>query len=390
MRLNGQFAIFPKVNALSLLKSLAPGFIPLFGYIAADLIFGETIGLFIGIGIGVLEFAFSFAKEKKADLFIAADTVLLSALGALSLLLRNQIFFRLKPAIMEGIVAFAMAALLILPTDVLKSYMGHQVKGLVLEDSGMPALRRSLAIMTVVFVLHVGITVWAALFASTALWGFVSGGLLYILLGAVVLTQWIAARKARKTGKSATPGLRSPSFGWCLFVFDGSGKIYAAKTSRQGEDQIVWDSPVRGIALKASDMETMIGKSLAGLGMDFASIAAAGNALTIQVAFILSADGTARSLSGAGDLSSLSAVLESGEEGLEVVLAVTIPPLAFPKGIDPTERRFWRLADLAALMGTGKLARAFERELGFLLSPRMPLRDGAAASIVSTTNDAVV
>lgn len=378
------------MNALSLLKSLAPGFIPLFGYIAADLIFGETIGLFIGIGIGALEFAFSFAKEKKADLFIAADTVLLSALGALSLLLRNQIFFRLKPAIMEGMVAFAMAALLILPPDVLKSYMGHQVKGLVLEDSGMPALRRSLAVMTAVFALHVGLTVWAALFASTALWGFVSGGLLYILLGAVLLTQWIAAKKARKSGKSATSGLRSPSFGWCLFVFDGKGKIYAAKTSRQGEGQTVWDSPLRGIALKAGDMETMIGKGLAGLGMDFASIAAAGPAPTIQVAFILSADGTARSLSGAQNLSSLSAVLESGEEGLEVVLAASIPPFAFPKGIDPTERRFWQLADLAALMGTGKLAPAFERELGFLLSLRMSLRGGAAASIVSTTNDAVV
>jgi len=376
------------VNLLSLLKSLAPGFLPLFGYIAADLIFGETIGLFIGIGIGVLEFAVSFAKEKKADLFVAADTILLSAMGVMSLLLRNQIFFRLKPAIMEGMVAIAMVVLLLLPQDLLKSYMGHQVKGLALGDGAMPLLRRSLTIMTVVFVLHVGLTVWSALAASTALWGFVSGGLLYLLLGAVLLVQWIAARKARKQA-SLVSGY--PSLAWCLFVFDGTGKLFAAKTARPGENNTSWDSPIRGSAGKAlADMEARIGKSLAGLGLDFASIAAARQTLAIRIAFILAADGSVRSLPGAPDLPPVQSVLESGEEGLEVVFAVAIPPSAFPKGIDPTERRFWSLSDLAALTGTGKLAPAFERELKALLTLRMSLRGDAAASIVTTTNDAIV
>ena len=92
-----------------MLKSLSAGFIPLLAYIAADLLFGETIGLFIGLGIGILEFFVSLLREKKADLFIAADTLLLAAMGALSLILRNQIFFRLKPAILEGVMALAMA-----------------------------------------------------------------------------------------------------------------------------------------------------------------------------------------------------------------------------------------------------------------------------------------
>jgi len=374
------------VNALNLLKSLAPGFIPLFGYIAADLLFGETIGLFIGIGIGVLEFAFSLVKEKKADLFIAADTILLSAMGALSLLLRNQIFFRLKPAIMEGIVTLAMVALLMLPQDMLKSYMGHQIKGLVLEDSGMPALRGSLAIMTAVFALHVGLTVWAALFASTALWGFVSGGLLYLLLGAVVLAQWIAARKTRNSKKDRYQG--APA--WSLFIFDGTGKIYVAKTASPGEDKAAWDSPVRGGAFKAAEIGAMIGKSLAGIGIDFASLAVSRQTMNIQILFILSADGSIRPLSEPRDSTAFPAILESGKEGSDVVLAVMIPPSAFPKGVDPTERRLWSLADLEAIMGSGRLAPAFERELRAFSAFRVPLRGDAPASIVSTTNDAVV
>ena len=374
------------MSLLGLLKSLAPGFLPLFGYIAADLVFGETASLFIGIGIGALEFLLSFLKEKKADLFIAADTILLSAMGLLSLLLRNRLFFRLKPAVMEGFVALAMAILLLLPRDLLKTYMGHQVKGLVLEDGAMPALRGNLALMTAVFVIHAGLTVWAALFASTALWGFVSGGLLYLLLGAVLLARWLGARKANKA-KSAGPA--SLPLSWCLLVFDGEGKIYAAKTPRGSEGVPVWDSPVRGIAAKAADMETAVGRGLASLGLDLAP-AVAGAALPVRLAFVLSPDGELRSLSGTGGQSSLSSILELGGEKEDFVFAISVPPSAFPRGLDPTERRFWRPSDLAALMGSGRLAPAFEREIGALLSQRTSLRGGYGAGIVSAINDAIV
>lgn len=176
------------MGALSILKNLASGFLPLLAYIAAELLFGETIGLAVGLCIGFVEFFLCLAKNKKADLFIIADTLLLAAMGALSLLFRNQLFVRLKPAIMEGILAVAMTILLFLPPETLKAYMSHQVKGFEFDDRGIPAMRRSLALIVVVMTLHIGLTVWAALVAGTALWGFVSGGLLYIMLGIAILT----------------------------------------------------------------------------------------------------------------------------------------------------------------------------------------------------------
>jgi len=220
------------VNALTLLKSLAAGFVPLLAYIAAELLFGETIGLCVGLGIGILEFLVSLMREKKADLFIAADTLLLAGMGALSLLLRNQVFFRLKPAILEAVMALAMGFLLILPQNALKSYMSHQVKGLVLEDRTLPAFRRGLFMVVAVLLFHTGLTIWAALAASTALWGFVSGGLLYILLGFVLVGQWLADRgegeggagRRREGSRPSLPPLE-PS------LFDESGRIYAEKTA---------------------------------------------------------------------------------------------------------------------------------------------------------------
>ena len=49
-----------------------------------------------------------------------------------------------------------------------------------------------------VLVVHIALTVWAAISLSSAAWGFVSGGLLYILFGVVVLAQFLSVRiKAR-------------------------------------------------------------------------------------------------------------------------------------------------------------------------------------------------
>lgn len=368
------------MNALSLLKSLAPGFVPLFAYIAADLLFGETIGLFVGLGIGALEFIVSLVREKKADLFIAGDTLLLAAMGALSLILRNQIFFRLKPAIMEGIVALSMGLLLVLPKETLKAYMGHQVKGLALQDEGMPALRRSLVLMVAVLALHTGLTVWAALSASTALWGFVSGGLLYILLGLVIAVQWVTAR-AKGKGKGAAVGTADfPAIaGWVLLIFDESGRIYSEKVPAASID--LWDSPARGRMTGAAGLEASLGQVFARLGI---------GSVAVSPAFILDAKGAIQPIQPSRDSSLFSAFLSSLEPGADFVLATTIPLARFPKGVDPTERRFWQLPDLLSLASTGKLDPSFARELGALSVLRHPLRGEAPASIVSDTNDAAV
>ena len=372
------------MNALSLLKSLAPGFVPLFAYIAADLLFGETIGLFVGLGIGALEFIVSLVREKKADLFIAGDTLLLAAMGALSLILRNQIFFRLKPAIMEGIVALSMGFLLVLPKETLKAYMGHQVKGLVLQDEGMPALRRSLVLMVAVLALHTGLTVWAALAASTALWGFRLGRPpLHPPRPRHFAVQWVTAR-AKGRGKGAAVGtVGFPAIaGWVLLIFDEAGRIYSEKVPAASID--LWDSPARGRMTGAAGLEASLEQVFARLGI---------GPVAVSPAFILDAKGAIQSIQPiqpSQDSSSLSAFLSSLEPGADFVLATTIPLARFPKGVDPTGRRFWQLPDLLSLASTGKLDPSFARELGALSVLRHPLRGEAPASIVSDTNDAAI
>ncbi|MFA5852595.1 MAG: septation protein IspZ [Spirochaetales bacterium] len=382
-----------------MLKSLSAGFIPLLAYIAADLLFGETIGLFIGLGIGILEFFVSLLREKKADLFIAADTLLLAAMGALSLILRNQIFFRLKPAILEGVMALAMGFLLVMPQETLKSYMSHQVKGLVLEDRSLPVLRRSLLMVAAVLLIHMGLTIWAALVASTALWGFVSGGLLYILLGFALVGQWLANR-----GKEARPGGRkkdaSPATPWSLLVFDESGRVYAEKVALSNEVRLdpgavsaiteFWDCPIKGAANGKEELEDSLGRAFARLGITIPSAAGAGFPLAIHPIFIMDSEGRMKSPHAAQEQTSLGSIRAALEPGSELVLAATIPLSAFPKGVDPTSRRFWPLADLEALAAMGRLSPAFTATVLALASLRHPLRGAEGASIVNGIHDAAV
>ena len=193
------------MNPMLLLKSLIPGLLPLVLFVGADALFGETIGLVVGISVGLLEFAFVLIKDKKADPFVAADTILLAVAGGLSLVLRDEIFFRIKPAIIEFVLAVAMGVMLALPPAYLKGYVGKQLRGVSIPDGAMPAMKKGLALLLAALAAHIALTLYAAFALSTAAWGFISGGLLYILFGAVALVQFISARlRSRRIAASSS------------------------------------------------------------------------------------------------------------------------------------------------------------------------------------------
>jgi intracellular septation protein A len=200
--------MLPVMNIRALLKTLLPGLLPLLVFVAADALFGEMVGLAVGLGVGIAEFIYTLAKNRTADPFVAADTILLAVAGGLSLLLRNEIFFKLKPAVIEAVLAVSLAVLLVLPPSVLKGWLSRQIRGIALPDSSLPVMKRSLTLMLGVLVVHVALTVWAAISLSSAAWGFISGGLLYILFGVVVLAQFLSVRiKAARHAKELPPGI---------------------------------------------------------------------------------------------------------------------------------------------------------------------------------------
>ena len=186
------------MNRTQLLKKLLPGFIPLFVFIAADEIWGTKIGLFVAIGVGIVELLYVGFKEKRFDKFILFDTLLLVVLGAVSILLDNDIFFKLKPGLIELILVAVLAVSAFSKINIIGLMGQRYLKDTSFNDAQMVQMRTSLKYLFYIFAGHTLLVFYATFFLSKGAWAFISGGLFYILFGIYFLFELYRQRKKRK------------------------------------------------------------------------------------------------------------------------------------------------------------------------------------------------
>jgi isopentenyldiphosphate isomerase/intracellular septation protein A len=369
------------MNPMLLLKSLVPGLLPLIIYVGADFALGifrvdpllsEKISLTIGLAIGAIEFAYVLKKDKKADPFVVADTILLAVTGGLSLLIGNDIFFRLKPAIIELILGLAMAVMLLLPSSYLKGYVGRQLRGISIPDEAMPAMKKGLALMLAVLAAHIALTIYASFALSIAAWGFISGGLLYVLFGAVALFQFVSAKLragravANASGEEMLPLidesgkiLGSAPRSEChkgpgklhpvvhLQILSGRGELYLQKRAASKDTQPgKWDSAVGGHVSVGEDLDTALARELREeLGVTKLALESSGASIEPILRYRWDSD------------------VES-----ELVFSFIVT-YGGPFATDPLEveeGRFWSFADIRANLGKGLFTPNFEHEYGLI------------------------
>jgi isopentenyldiphosphate isomerase/intracellular septation protein A len=183
---------------LSLLKKLLPGFIPLFIFILADEIWGTKIGLYVALATGIGEFLFYFIKDRTIDSFILLDTGLLLVLGAVSIALENDIFFKIKPALIEFILLAIIGFSLWGPKNIMlamsKRYMGE----IEFDPAQEKLLRRNMMGMFWITTLHIILVLFSAVYMSKEAWLFISGGLFYILFAVYFLFLFLKNRGEQK------------------------------------------------------------------------------------------------------------------------------------------------------------------------------------------------
>ena len=189
-----------------LLKNLLIGFIPLLVFVAADHFFsaryGEKTGaqyaLMVAVGLGVAQFLFIFARERRADAMTLFDTALLVALGAVSFLSGNDLFFMLKPALVEFILVVILGVVAFLKPRLLLHMTGRFLQDVEVQDHQLKAMQRSAAGMFLLFLLHTTLIVYSAFCLSKGAWAFISGGLFYILVGGYFLVMLVMGRIKRR------------------------------------------------------------------------------------------------------------------------------------------------------------------------------------------------
>jgi len=186
------------MNRVELLKKLLPGFIPLFVFIAADEIWGTKTGLLVAIGVGIVELLWIAIKEKRFEKFVLFDTLLLVVLGAVSILLDNDIFFKLKPGLIELILVAVLAVSAFSRVNLIGLMGKRYLKGASFSNEQLNQMRQSLKYLFYIFSVHTLLVFYAAFFMSKSAWAFISGGLFYILFGVYFLFEIVRQRKKRK------------------------------------------------------------------------------------------------------------------------------------------------------------------------------------------------
>jgi isopentenyldiphosphate isomerase/intracellular septation protein A len=213
------------LNRLQLLKTLAPGFLPLLVFIAADALWGTRVGLFVAVATGLIELAVSYAREKTWDRFVLLDTLLIVAMGGISLLLENDIFFRLKPAIVELVFCVVLGVSVYSPVNIMQAMSRRYLKGITFSEEQSRAMTRSMKALLYIFLGHTLLIVYAACAMSAAAWGFISGGLFYILFAVYLLVEWLRNRRRARLELRAL-GSRAEKAGEEWFdIVDSDGKV---------------------------------------------------------------------------------------------------------------------------------------------------------------------
>lgn len=186
------------MNKLDVLKSLAPGFLPLLVFIAADAIWGTKIGLIVAVVVGILEFIISYVREKIVDKFILLDVGLIVVLGVVSILLENEIFFKLKPALIELIFCIILGVSVFSPVNVMLLISRRYMKNIEFGKAQIDQLNKSLRIMFYIFLVHTVLIIYSAFFMSKGAWAFISGGLFYIIFGVYFVFELVRNKLKQK------------------------------------------------------------------------------------------------------------------------------------------------------------------------------------------------
>jgi isopentenyldiphosphate isomerase/intracellular septation protein A len=186
------------MNGKKVLLQLLPGFIPLIAFILADEIWGTRIGLLVAIGFGIGGLAWYWVKDRRFDRFILFDTLLIVDLGVVSIVLENEVFFKLKPALIGVLMCAILGVSAFTPSNILLNMSKRYLKGMELNDQQYQQFRRNLKIMFWLFAGYTLLVFYSVWFMSKEAWAFISGGLFYILFGAYFLCEFLRSSIRRR------------------------------------------------------------------------------------------------------------------------------------------------------------------------------------------------
>ncbi len=195
------------LNKQGLLKNILISFLPLLLFVAADEFLSDhypeaeatRYALILAVGMGIIQAVYVFAKEKRLDKMILLDTGLIVALGSVSLFSGNDIFFKLKPALVQLVMVVFLGVLAFLKPQMLFAMSGRMMQGVEMGENQLKAMQQSAKGLVILLFFHTLLIAYAAFYLTKKDWAFISGPLIYILAALYFVGMVVVGRlKQRK------------------------------------------------------------------------------------------------------------------------------------------------------------------------------------------------
>lgn len=257
-------------NQINLFKKLLPGLLPIFVFILVDELWSTEAGVAVAVIFGVGQLVYVFIRERRFDRFIFFDTALLVALGGISIALKDELFFKLKPAFINLILCAVLGFSAFSSKNLLMIYSQRYMGDIKMPEGAEKAMQKTMRLLFWIMVVHTLLIVYSAYFMSKEAWAFISGGLIYILFGVFFAWQYLSAKRKSKsivsinqewvplvdeqgkiTGRATRqsvhsgPGMLHPVVH--LQIYNSKGELYLQKRSMLKDvEPGKWDSAVGG------------------------------------------------------------------------------------------------------------------------------------------------
>jgi intracellular septation protein A len=147
----------------------------------------------------VFQAGWIFFRQRRFEWLILVDTALIGVLGGISLISDDDLFFKLKPAILEAVMVPLFLFLALGGNNVLNRFLQRYTAGIAIAPAVFPLLKKLMLGIALMVALHAGVVVLAALYMSRQAWGWISGPGFYLLLVPMFLYIQFYKRKLRRS-----------------------------------------------------------------------------------------------------------------------------------------------------------------------------------------------
>jgi intracellular septation protein A len=180
-----------------LVKQLFGQALPLVVFIVVDSFFDNiTVSIVSSVAFAAAQLVFYYVKSHRIDWFVVLDVALIAGLGAVSIALKNEIFFKVKPALVEAVIVVFFFVLLFLPEKFLLSYFGRMMPAnLRFNPRAVHAMKIMLLVLCSFMTIHIGAVLYTAYGASRKTWAFVSGPGFYLMF--VPMMGWAGYKRIK-------------------------------------------------------------------------------------------------------------------------------------------------------------------------------------------------